>query len=119
MPFESGHMKRGGRKPGTPNRATGEIRELARRLLGDAQYQQNLQDRLIRGEAPRMEIYLWEQAYGKPRGEPEPAPEGASAKGDLLEILEKLAEAKSVDSSPPPSGPQDIDRRDTEYEDLT
>ena len=119
MPFDRGHMKHGGRKPGTPNKATSEVRELARRLLGGAQYQQNLQDRLIRGEAPRMEIYLWEQAYGKPRGEPEPAPEGAGANGDLLEILEKLAEAKSVDSSPPASGSRDIDRRDTVDEELT
>ena len=119
MPFDRGHMKHGGRKPGTPNKATGEVRELARRLLGDAQYQQNLQDRLIRGEAPRMEIYLWEQAYGKPRGEPEPAPVGAGTNGDLLEILEKLAEAKSVDSSPPPSRPRDIDRRDAEDEELS
>ena len=119
MPFDRGHMKHGGRKAGTPNKATSEVRELARRLLGGAQYQQNLQDRLIRGEAPRMEIYLWEHAYGKPRDEPEPAPEGTGANGDLLEILAKLAEAKSVDSSPPPSAPRDIDQQDTEYEELT
>src|SRR5258705_11571378 len=119
MPFNRGHMKHGGGTAGTRNKATGEVRELARRLLGDAQYQQNLQDRLIRGEAPRMEIYLWEQAYGKPRGEPEPAPEGADANGGLLEILEKLAEATSVDSSPPPSGPRDIDLRAAEDEELS
>ena len=95
MPFESGHKKVGGRKAGTPNRLTGDAREIARRLLGDAEYQRSLQRRLIRGAAPRIELHLWELAFGRPRVEPEEAPEGAGASAGLAQILEKLGEPKT------------------------
>jgi hypothetical protein len=71
MPFRSGHKKQGGRKAGTPNRLTGEAREVARRLLGDPEYQRSLLKRLRLGEAPRVELHIWELAYGKPRPHPD------------------------------------------------
>ena len=95
MSFERGHKKVGGRKAGTTNKLTGDAREVARRLLGDADYQHSLQKRLIRGEAPRIELHLWELAFGKPRVEPEEAPEGAGASAGLAQILEKLGEPKT------------------------
>jgi hypothetical protein len=94
MPFASGHKKVGGRKAGTQNKLTGDARELARRLLGDADYQRSLQRRLIRGQAPRIELHLWEMAFGKPKAEPQEEPEGADASAGLAEILERLGESK-------------------------
>ena len=94
MPFQAGHKKQGGRKSGTPNKLTGEAREVARRLLGDAEYQSSLQKRLIRGEAPRIELHLWELAFGGPRVEPDQAPDRAGASARLVEMLEQLGESR-------------------------
>src|SRR5215831_10828024 len=96
MSFRLGHEKQGGRKSGTPNKLTGEAREVARRLLGDAEYQRSLQTRLIRGEAPRIELHLWELAFGKPRAEPIEASEAAGASAGLAQILEKLGEPQTM-----------------------
>lgn len=112
MPFESGHKKRGGRKLGTQNKASGEAREAARRLLDDAEYQPSLRKRLIRGEAPRIELHLWEVAYGKPRMEPDDAPEGAGPTVDLAQILEKLGDPTRHGFAPPP--PRAVDPHDND-----
>ena len=103
MAFQSGHEKRGGRKVGMPNRASREAREAARRLLDDAEYQRSLRKRLIRGEAPRIELHLWEVAYGKPSGEPDDVPAGAGPTADLVQILEKLGDPnrQGLDPRPP------------------
>ena len=116
MSFQPGHKKHGGRKSGTPNRLTGEAREVARRLLGDAEYQRNLQRRLARGEAPRVELHLWQLAFAKPRVEPEVAPEGAAASAGLAQILlEKLGEPTQNSRSHLSASPG-TDQRDTEEE---
>ena len=83
MSFPPGHKKHGGRKSGTPNKLTGQAREVARRLLGDAEYQRSLQKRLNRGAAPRIELHLWELAFGRPRVEPAEASEAAGASAGL------------------------------------
>jgi len=114
MPFRSGHMKHGGRKLGTSNKLTGEAREVARRLLGDPAYQQSLRERLSRGQAPRIELYLWELAFGRPRAEPEVAPGGAGPSADLVQILEKLGEPNGTSLSPHLSRSLGTDPRDTE-----
>ena len=100
MAFERGHRKVGGRRVGTQNRFTGAAREVAQRLLADPEYQQSLVKRLRRGMAPRLELYLWESAFGKPRVEPEDAPEGAGASEDLVQILEKLGEPTPKTQNP-------------------
>jgi len=92
MTFQPGHKKQGGRRVGTQNKLTGEARELARHLLGSAEYQRSLQRRLIRGVAPRIELHLWELAFGKPRG-PGGAPEDSVAPADFAAMLEQLSEA--------------------------
>ena len=99
MAFERGHKKLGGRRAGTPNRLTGAAREVAHRLLADPEYQQSLVKRLRRGAAPRLELHLWELAFGRPRVEPEEAPEEAGARAGLVQILEKLGEPKTQDPS--------------------
>jgi len=108
MPFERGHKKVAGRKAGTPNKLTGDAREIARRLLGDAEYQRSLQQRLNRGEAPRIELHLWELAFGRARVEPEA---GAGASAGLAQILEKLGEPSCSSQMPESPG---TDQSDTE-----
>ena len=112
MAFERGHKKVGGRRVGSLNRLTGTAREVAHRLLADPEYQQSLVKRLRRGVAPRLELYLWALAFGRPRVEPEEAPEGAGASAGLVQILEKLGEPTTQN----PSSHRSLgtDPRDTE-----
>ena len=114
MSFQPGHKKQGGRKRGTPNRLTGEARDVARRLLGDEEYQRGLQQRLIRGEAPRIELHLWELAFARPRGEPAEAAEAAGA--GLAQILVKLGEPKAENFRSQRSASPGSDEGDTEEE---
>ena len=65
-PFEIGHLKMGGRKAGVPNRKTGEIREFARSLLSDPDYQRSLRERITAGRAEKIESLLYFYAYGRP-----------------------------------------------------
>jgi hypothetical protein len=116
MPFGLGHKKQGGRKAGTPNRLTGEAREIARLLLGDAEYQRSLQKRFIRGEAPRIELHLWELAFGKPRVELDQAPDGADASAGLVRLLAQLGESKTQGPSAHQSASPGTDQRDPEEE---
>ncbi len=57
---------RAGPKPGSRNKASREIQEVARRLLTDPAYQANLQQRLRDGKAGAVEVLLYHYAYGKP-----------------------------------------------------
>ena len=95
MPFASEHKKVGGRKAGTPNKLTGEAREVARRLLGDPEYQRSLQKRLNRGEAQRLELFLWQWAYGTPRVEPADTSKAAGTCAGLAQFLEKLDKSRT------------------------
>jgi hypothetical protein len=65
QPGQSGNP--GGRQKGTPNKATREVRELARRLVEDPEYQLKLKARLDAGQASALELLLWHYAYGKPK----------------------------------------------------
>ena len=67
MRFETGHEKKGGRKKGTPNKATQRGRELAQAIIEDPKYQRHLRKRLRDFEPPcGMEILLWAYAFGRP-----------------------------------------------------
>lgn len=62
-----GLPKTGGRKKGTPNKATVEGREFARSIVDDAAYRERLRARMLSGEAnPAIEQLVWHYAYGKP-----------------------------------------------------
>ena len=66
--FEKGRAKTGGRKAGVVNQTTVEIREVARSLLEDPQYQRRLRERLLAGKCPpQIEALLFYYGYGKPR----------------------------------------------------
>jgi hypothetical protein len=116
MPFQRGHKKQGGRRAGAPNKLTGAAREVAHGLLADPEYQQSLVKRLRRGAAPRLELHLWELAFGRPRVEPEEAPEGGGASADLGQILAKLGEPKRQELSPRRPASRDAEPRDTPEE---
>jgi hypothetical protein len=52
---------------GAINKATREVRELARDLTGrDPEYIANLRERLRKGTAGPIEVALWHLGYGKP-----------------------------------------------------
>jgi hypothetical protein len=67
MAFQKGKPKTGGRKAGTTNKATVEIKEFARSILEDPLYQKRFRVRIIQGKAPQIEVLLFHYAYGKPK----------------------------------------------------
>jgi len=73
MAFKTGHTKVGGRRAGVPNKGTAELRQWAAQVISDPVYQKRLRERLLSGEAGRMEMVLWQYACGKPAGEPDGA----------------------------------------------
>ena len=62
--FKPGHKVT---RRGAPNRATYDVREWARGLLDDPQYQASLLARLRKGTAGQVEVLLYHYANGKPR----------------------------------------------------
>ena len=55
MPRNTAGLKRGGqpgRKKGSKNKATVEVKEMARRLIEDPAYQAQLRERLLKGTLP-------------------------------------------------------------------
>ena len=67
MAFQKGKPKTGGRKAGTTNKATVEIKEFARLILEAPLYQTRLRSRVMQGKAPQIEVLLFHYAYGKPK----------------------------------------------------
>ena len=62
-----GAPRTGGRKKGTPNKATREIREASQALLENPAYIAALKTRLREGTAGAVEPLLYHYAYGKPK----------------------------------------------------
>ena len=96
MPFKPGHKKVGGRKRGTPNKDSVPARDLARALLGTAEYQVSLEQRLIAGTAPKMELFLWRALLGTPQAEPEDLAADPTNL-DLAHLLEALGDPDPED----------------------
>ena len=67
MGFQKGKPKTGGRLPGQPNRVTLDIKDHARAVIEDPDYQAKLKARLIEGSSPQLEVLLHYYAYGKPK----------------------------------------------------
>lgn len=57
----------GGRPKGVPNKATREIKEVARGLLEAPEYLAALKRRLAKGTAGPVEVTLYHYGYGKPK----------------------------------------------------
>jgi len=76
MPFEPGQPKTGGRREGTPNRATAEFKGFWQQFLSSTEYRDSLKRRMLDGKADHMERYVAELLYGRPRQESEGDDEG-------------------------------------------
>lgn len=60
--------RRGGRKAGTPNKATAEAKEACALIVDDPIYRRNLLKRARAGKlAPAVESMLWHYSKGKPK----------------------------------------------------
>ena len=97
-----------GRKPGSRNRVSREIRDIARGLLEDGVYQRKLRLRLLAGTAPQVETLLYHYAYGKPQDSlavtgmvPTVDPEAARAslREKLAALLVRLPVESPVDDA--------------------
>jgi hypothetical protein len=61
-----------GRRKGTPNKATVEVKEACRLLVDDPMYVTGLRKRLLAGKLPpAVECMLWHYAKGKPKEQAE------------------------------------------------
>ena len=65
-PFEKGHKKLGGRRKGTPNRVSAEMKTFLKSVIEDPEYQEALRARMIAGKAPQMETLAAYYTLGKP-----------------------------------------------------
>ncbi len=69
MPFKKGEPRpaKAGRRKGTPNKVTVEIKQRARALLESPDYMDTLPARIL--TCPHLETLLYHYAYGKPKQE--------------------------------------------------
>lgn len=65
-PFEKGHKRMGGRKKGTKNIVTREIKAFLIAMTKSPQYQGNVKRRIMDGKAPTVELLALHWAGGKP-----------------------------------------------------
>lgn len=113
-----------GRPKGVPNKATIEIKAIARGLLEDEAYRVSLRRRLLAGKASRVETLLYHYAYGVPKQSVE-----IEAKGDLNlslggdinarlatydEVLSKLARIGAAGSSEDDNPRKPVDPKGTD-----
>ena len=82
-----------GRRPGSPNKGSGEVRQLARNLIDNPRYRASLLPRLISGKCGQIETLLWHYAYGKPREVLEVHPNLTKLTDEELTFLEKICRA--------------------------
>ena len=66
-PFPPGHKKLGGRKKGTPNRVSAEMRAFLKSVIESPEYQDALRARMIAGRAAHMEQLAAYYTLGKPQ----------------------------------------------------
>ena len=85
-----------GRRPGTQNRRTIEVREVCSRLVEDPIYLESLRRRMIAGTAGAMEPLMWFYAKGKPVDRVETGPPGAFAELTNDELRARLRQALAV-----------------------
>jgi hypothetical protein len=120
------NLKRGGspgRKPGIPNAATLEIRQLASRLLlEDEEWIASARRRMIAGEAPHLETFFLSHKFGRPKDLDQPPDRppivfvsqfGQPGDYDPLArpaVAPVKAEVTSPQRSLPPGAPADLPR---------
>ncbi len=90
-PFQKGHAKLGGRRGGTPNRATRDVREMFRAIFEDPAYAKSLRERILSGKAPTLEVLGFHYVFGKPREIALPEEDAASADAVNQSLVQVLA----------------------------
>lgn len=88
MRFEAGHPKYGGRRAGTTNRATAQVRQLAQKLFDEAYWAAVSEQLHQRTLHPMIEKTLLAYAYGEPKQIVEvQTGDGQVDKAGLLKVL--------------------------------
>lgn len=97
-PFQKGHPRApgAGRKKGTKNHVTLEIKEFLLQLTKTPVYQRNVQGRILKGRAPTVELLALHWAGGKPK-------ETHEVSAGTLDHLYALAAAKGLGSKEDPT----------------
>jgi hypothetical protein len=88
MPDPKGRFCKGegGRKPGSVNKTTREVREIARSIVEDKRVQERLLLDARRGKlSPPVMTMLWHYAYGKPKDVVQH--EGVNGEGAALAVI--------------------------------
>jgi len=70
VPRNTTGLKKGGpgRKPGVPNKASQEAKEVCARMVDNPRYLERLEARLVAGKLPpAIEALIWHYAKGKPK----------------------------------------------------
>lgn len=90
-PGQSGNPA--GRRPGTRNRTTVEVREVATKLVDDPEYREQLRRRMIAGTAGPIELLMWHYSRGKPIERVETGAPNAFAELSDAELKSRLEAA--------------------------
>lgn len=90
-PFEKGHKRhpRAGRRAGTPNKVTREVKEFLLDFVKTDAYQKSLKKRLLAGKATTVEVLALHWAGGKPK-------ETHEVSAGTLDHLYAIAAAKGL-----------------------
>jgi len=81
MEFQKGHEKAGGRKPGTPNKATDSIKGLLNRLLSDERLEREWNFFLKHADPHiRFEAFKLANSYLREASDADPGRRGRSAR---------------------------------------
>jgi hypothetical protein len=64
--FRKGRSKTGGRKKGSPNKATREVKEFMLALVDDTEVQEAVRQKILKGDATAF-FKATEMVHGKPR----------------------------------------------------
>jgi hypothetical protein len=103
-PFQKGHKKLGGRKRGTPNKATRDVKEFFAEFMSSPEYQDNIRQRILAGRAVPIEQVGLYYTAGKPTEKV--AVEDKSLAG-ILKLAHKMRNEKADRSRRGPDAEED------------
>lgn len=93
-PFSKGDP-RCGRPKGRLSDTTIEIRDFARSFLTSAEYRDNLKQRILNGDAPKIEELLHHYGFGKPKETFELGPNAEAVASNFAELMKRASQRAS------------------------
>ena len=105
-PFQKGHKKLGGRKRGTPNKATRDVKDFFAEFMNSPEYQDNIRQRILAGRAVPIEQTGLYYTAGKPTEKV--AVEGGSL-AEILALAHDISKEKAVGSRQGPDTAEEDD----------